>query len=98
LRENLAADAQTVSTNAPAQVELVTFADDKAIQVSVVDLGITEEHRNIESFEVKVKTEKRPSGVYLLPERTPIEFEYEDGKAVFKTRALDLFDMYRLEY
>ena len=98
LRENLAADAQTVSTNAPEQVELVTFADDKAVQVSVVDLGITEEHRNIESFEVKVKTEKRPSGVYLLPERTPIEFEYEDGKAVFKTRALDLFDMYRLEY
>ena len=97
LREYLPEDAQTVSTNAPMQVEIVTFADDKAIQVSAIDMGITEEHRNIESFDIRVKTDKIPLGVYRLPEGEPTDFKYIDGKTVIKTRKLDLFDMYRIE-
>ena len=93
----LAPEEQSVTVTAPAQVEIVTFADDSAVGVSAADLGITEEHRKIESFEVSVRTSKKPSGVYLLPERTPVDFKYENGRVVFKTRELDLFDMYRIE-
>ena len=98
LREYLTPEDQSVTVTAPAQVEIVTFADESAVGVSATDLGITEEHRRIEPFEVSVRVPVKPSGVYLLPERTPVAFEYADGRVVFKTRELDLFDMYRIEF
>lgn len=98
LREYLSEDAQTVIVRAPAQVEIVSFADKDFFEVSAVDLGITEEHRHIEPFEISVRLPKEPRALYLLPELSPVEFRYEDGRAVFMTRELDLFDMYRFEY
>jgi hypothetical protein len=98
LREYLPECEQTVTTTAPMQVELVTFADENAVQVSALDMGVTEERRNIESFEISVATDKCPKRVLLLPDESELAFTYDNGRATFKTRALDIFDMYRIEF
>ncbi len=97
LREYLPEREQTVKTTAPMQVELVTFADKDAIQVSAIDMGVDEERRHIASFEVSVKVERAPKRVLLLPDESELDFIYADGKVTFKTRELDIFDMYRIE-
>ena len=97
LREYLPECEQTVTTTAPMQVELVTFAQENAVQISTVDMGVIEERRRIESFEISARTGRAPKRVLLLPDGTDVPFEYADGKVTFRTRELDIFDMYRIE-
>ena len=97
LREYLPISEQTLTTTAPRQVELVTFADESAVQISALDMGVDEERRHVESFKVSVKTKSKPSRVLLLPDESELEFTYENGVTSFKTRELDIFDMYRIE-
>jgi hypothetical protein len=46
---------------------------------------------------IKIKSEKPAKAVYLLPEKTPVPFSYEDGRIVFTVKEMDLFDMYQVE-
>ena len=48
-------------------------------------------------FTVKVKTDSKPKSVKLLPNGEEISFTYEDGYVAFKTRELNVFDMYMIE-
>lgn len=77
--------------------ELVVFADEKEWLISAVNVGDAEDGRLIPAFEVKIKSEKPPRAVYLLPEKTPVPFSYEDGRIVFTVKEMDLFDMYQVE-
>ncbi len=77
--------------------ELVVFADEKEWLISAVNVGDAEDGRLIPAFEVKIKSEKPARAVYLLPEKTPVPFSYEDGRIVFTVKDLDLFDMYQVE-
>ncbi len=97
LREYMPECQQTVRTTAPKQVELVTFADSGAVQISALDMGVDEERRHIESFKVSVKAASAPKRVLLLPDETELEFTYDNGEVTFNTRELDIFDMYRIE-
>lgn len=85
-----------VAEKAP-MAELVVFKDENEWLVSAVNVGDAEDGRLVPDFKVKIKSEKAAKGVYLLPEKTPVPFDYEDGRIVFTVKDLDLFDMYLIE-
>ena len=81
----------------PDDVEITLYdaGDNYTLNVcSVAEVPIA---RNYSPFEVKVKTDKKPKLVKLLPIGEEIPFAYEDGYCVFNTRKLNVFDMYMIE-
>lgn len=48
-------------------------------------------------FTVRVKCDRAPKAVTLLPEGKPVKFSYRNGFVSFLTRKLHIFDMYRIE-
>ncbi|MBO5219516.1 MAG: beta-galactosidase trimerization domain-containing protein, partial [Clostridia bacterium] len=93
--------ALTVRTNAPRQVELVTFqrADDTLI--SAVDLLCTDELLTVPKFTVEVKCAK-PERVVRIGGKdradAEIPFTWADGYVKFDVDGLVMFDMYRIQY
>lgn len=77
--------------------ELVVFRDENEWLISAVNVGDAEDGRLVPDFKVKIQSDASAKGVYLLPERTPVPFSYEDGRIVFTVKDLDLFDMYSVE-
>ena len=49
-------------------------------------------------FNITVKAEKAPRKVLLLPNEEPMQFIYESGNITFKTRVLNFFDMYKIQF
>ena len=49
-------------------------------------------------FTVSIEANKAPKDVLLLPDETSIPFVYENGKITFKTRVLNFFDMYKIQF
>lgn len=98
LRAYLPEDEQTVIAQAPAQVEVVTFADTDGLLISTVDLGANEDRMQMPAFPISVRTAQRPRRVCLLPEKVDVDFTYENGRVQFDTRPLSVFDMYLVEY
>ncbi len=84
-----------IRTNASRVVEIVSFEDKERIRVSAVRLS-DEFEGKLPAFEVRLKTERRPAEIVLLPDETAVGFEYEHGWTCFKARELDLFDMYEI--
>ncbi len=88
-----------IETNAGRNIELVTFEDknNKVVRISAVTL--TDEDTTViqPSFIIKYRTNKPVSAVKLLPSEAEIPFEYNDGIVTFKTRELNIFDMYQIE-
>ena len=85
----------TFETDAPADVELNAFCEEKAVAVNAVALW--EERGAVPPFEVRVETPV-PQAVRLLPGGETIPFRHENGRTVFKTQPLDIFAMYRIEW
>lgn len=83
-------------SDAPGYVEITAFQDDSSILVNLSVLN--EEAATVSQmpFTVTVKTNKPPKNVELLPDRQSIAFTYENGHTKFKTRVLDIFDMYQI--
>jgi len=92
--------ALTVRTNAPRQVELVTFkrADDTLI--SAVDLLCTDELLPVPKFTVEVKCEK-PERVVRIGGKdradAEIPFTWADVYVKFDVDSLVMFEMYRIK-
>ena len=85
----------TVTSKAPKTVEVVSFKTDDSILVSCVHLFEDDEAEEINGFEISVKCTE-PKEVLLLPQETSIPFRYEDGRVIFKTRSMKIFDMYQI--
>lgn len=85
----------SLETDAPADVELNAFREENAVTVNAVSLW--EERGAVPPFTVRVKT-PAPKAVRLLPGGEELPFRYEDGRTVFESRTLDIFDMYRIEW
>ena len=49
-------------------------------------------------FTVKIKCDKKPADVVLLHANTSTKWEYKDGYVIFKTRELNIFDMYQIKF
>jgi hypothetical protein len=87
-------------TNAPRQVEIVTFRREEDILISAVDLFCTDELLAVRPFTVSYALPTSPKKVIRLGGRDradeEIAFVYENGKLRFETAELVMFDMYRI--
>lgn len=86
----------TVKSDAPKDVELVTFKDNDEIYVSVVGLNEDYKARKYEDFEIMIKLDKNPKSLELLPNGKSVDFIYESGVLKFKSENLRIFNMYKI--
>ena len=83
---------------APGMIEAVAYSDGVNWQISFSNVGDAEDGRIISPFNVRIKTDKVPKRVILLPEEKDIPFENKEGAVIFKTEEMDLFAMYSVEF
>ena len=89
---------QTIRSDAPYDVEVTGYQEEKAIQICTVLLNEHEKARKVEDFHVFIKCNERPSAVVILPERKEMSFQYQDGEVAFTVSSLDMFAMYQVEF
>lgn len=80
--------------NAPDDVEVTVFDTDDSTTVNVIHLNEKKYAGTVSKFDVSIKYDKNPNGVFILPQKEKIPFEYSKGYVKFKTRELNVFDMY----
>lgn len=88
----------TVTSDAPVDVETVSFAADDGMLISNVLLSNKYKAPTMPGFEMTVAVAKEPKSVELLPEAQKISFTYSDGMVKFTTRELNIFDMYKISF
>ena len=92
-------NALTIRTDAPRQVELVTFRDGNDTLISAVDLLCTDELLKVNPFTVELRCEK-PAHVIRIGgmdrEDAELPFTYADGYVKFTVEDLVMFEMYRI--
>lgn len=87
-----------IVSDAPKDVEIVTFTDGDDMYISTVALNEDCEARRYEDFEILVKSDRKPENVVLLPGNTTVRFDYKDGKVCFRSQNLKIFNMYKIEF
>ena len=94
-------NALSVRTNAPRQVELVTFRRENDTLISAVDLLCTDELLPVPKFTVEVKCTK-PAKVVRIGGKdradAEIPFTWADGYVKFDVNSFVMFEMYRIKY
>ena len=88
----------SLQSSAPAQVELTLFRDEKEMLMHAVHLCNDSSSPTLPGFEIRVRTEKTPDTVSLVPGGEEIPFTWTDGYTVFSARPLHIFDTYRLTW
>lgn len=88
----------TVKSDAPADVEVVSFKADNEMLISTVLMSEEYEARSVDSINISVKCEKAPKSVVLLSDEKCIDFNYIDGEVSFKTDKMHIFNMYKIEF
>ena len=83
------------TSDAPPQVELTAFRSEYGTLVHTVSMDENIVASTVAPFTVSV--EGCANSVTLLPEGTPVPFENKDGRTVFTTRPLHIFDTYRIQ-
>ena len=89
---------QTISSDAPYDVEVAGYQEENGVQICAVLLNEHEKARKVEDFQVSVKCSEVPKAVILIPDKIEIPFQYEDGKVTFAATALDMFAMYEIKF
>jgi len=85
----------SVTAKASPSVEVVAFKNPDSITLSAVYITDDEDTEIQSPFEIKVKCENAKS-VKLLPNGEEISFEQEGEYITFKTKELNIFDMYEI--
>lgn len=83
-------------TSAPEDVEITLFESNDAFYVNITHLDERAVMPTLNPFEIGVRYKGDASGVELLPEMRPIEYERRGEYIYFKTEPLHVFDMYRI--
>lgn len=105
--EALIGGEKSIKTNLPAQgvVTLTEKGDSQIVHTlyaSPVRRGekieIIEDIIPIYDTTVSVKSDKAPKSVKLVPENTPIDFEYKDGRINFTVPKIDCWQMTEIKY
>lgn len=105
--EALIGEEKRIKTNLPAQgvVTLTEKGDSQIVHTlyaSPVRRGekieIIEDIIPIYDTTVSVKSDKAPKSVKLVPENTPIDFEYKDGRINFTVPKIDCWQMTEIKY
>ncbi len=97
LDKYLPRERRSLLCGAPSQVEAVSFEEKDGVLVSFIDMGVGEDRLHLPAFEVSLAVAKEPRAVCLLPSETEVEFKYRNGRVIFRTRELDMFDMYKIQ-
>ena len=82
------------TADAPSTVELTAFRDEKSVTIHAVSLN--EEHCSATVAPFTLSVEGEAASVTLLPDRAPVPFRNENGRTVFTTRPLHIFDVYQI--
>lgn len=93
-----ACPAWSVYSDAPDDVELVTFRDGDVWRMSAVNLSGKAVVRETAPFAVRIKADCAAKAVRLLPDGQPVPTQYRDGYVCFQTRSLRIFDMYEIQF
>ena len=88
----------TVKSDAPKDVELVTFKTDNEMLLSTVLLNDDRKARRVEDFTISIKSEVMPKNIVLLPNNTPVNFEYKNGEVNFQSKNMKIFNMYKIQF
>ena len=97
LKEMLSFDA-TIKSDAPKDVEIVTFIDGNEMYVSSVALNEDYKARKYEDFEICIKSDKKPMSIKILPSEENIDFTFENGEIHLKSENLIIFNMYKIQF
>ena len=89
-------DDLSIYADTTKNVEITAFKTDDGYLISAVDLKCTEELIPVKNFDICVKTNKPVDAVIKLPEKTPINFDYSNGRILFNTGELTMFTMYKI--
>ena len=95
--ESVSKQAYSVYSNAPYNVEIVSYKDENGFTVNASVLCEEIKSTPVLPFEIRIKTDQKPSSVRLLPSEDDVPFSFDDGYTVFETRTLNIFDMYKIE-
>ena len=95
--ESVSNQKYSVYSDAPYNVELVSYKNEDSFTVNASVLCEEIRSTPVSPFEIRLKTDMKPSRVMLLPEKTDIPFSFENGYTIFKTRTLNIFDMYKIQ-
>lgn len=88
---------RTVTSDAPEDVELVTFRADGEMLVSVVQHNHSYKARKVEDFSINVKCDFAPKAVYSLPEEKEIPSRISGNEISFDCKNLDMFTMFQIK-
>lgn len=88
----------TIKSDAPKDVEIVTFVNGNEMYVSTVGLNEDYKARKYEDFEISIKSDKKPQAIKILPLEENVEFTFKNGKIYFKSEKLKIFNMYKIEF
>lgn len=87
-----------LTSDAPKDVEIVTFNCDDYMLLSTVVMNMDYKARKIEDFYINIKSEKTPKSVTLLPTGQEIDFTFENGILSFESKDLKIFKMYKIQF
>lgn len=87
----------SVTAKASPSVEIVAFKNQGSITLSAYYITDDEDTEIQSPFEIKLKC-KDAKSVKLLPTNEEIPFEKSGDYITFKTRDLNIFDMYKIEF
>jgi len=88
----------SILSDAPKNVELVSFNCDNETLISVVSLSEDDEISSVAGFTITVKSDINSKEVVLLPSQKAIDFSYDGEYISFKTEDLHIFDMYKIKF
>lgn len=88
---------RTVRTDAPEDVELVSFRAEKEMLVSAVLHNHKYKARKVEDFTITVKCDFAPKTVYSLPEEKEIPCRSSGNEITFECKGLDMLAMFRIK-
>lgn len=88
----------TIRSNAPKQVELVTFKNGQDFLVGTVLLNESCNPQTVNGFEIKIRYNALPKKIILLPKSEKIDFNYDGRYICFQTKPLTVFDMYKVVF
>ena len=87
---------QTVTSDAPEDVEIVAFRDGNEMTISAVQHCKGEAPRKLEPFTISVKTGEAPAKVLQLPDEKECTFKCENATVTYTIDNLNIFDMKKI--
>lgn len=87
---------ESFRSDAPKDVELTLFENERGLSLNAVLLNEDEYARPVAPFTVCVRCEEKPKQILRLPEEGPVKFQYQAPYATFTVENPGLFSMFQI--